>query len=323
MSTIKRCVSALPLAATLLIGCTASGGARTAHPLLGSGNGIDHATVLTRDLAGTSSLYTSSLGFTVTPYSKYENGFENAVMYFGDAEKTYLELWGVHDPAVAAKGPMGSVLAERDGLTWLTLHVGSTDATAAYLRARGHELFGPDNIGDDPWIYRLTGLERSSIPGRRIYFIEYNDPYLDSRPKNPEKRRSRETHANTAESLRSVWIAVKDIDAAVAAYQAIGFRVRREVKLPHLMAKARELETGAGTILLVHSEVGDSPVSTFLGTQGDRMMGASIKVANLATAQSFLTGRNKLSLPAYPGVYGRSILVPAEHTGGAWLEFFE
>ena len=323
MSTINRCLFVIAFAALALVGCAASGGTKTTHPLLGSGRGIDHATVLTRDLARTSSIYTNSLGFTVTPYSKYENGFENAVVYFADTDKTYLELWGVHDPVVAAKSEIASVLAEPDGLMWLNLHVSSTDATAAYLRARGHELFGPDNIGEDPWFFRLTGLERSTIPGRRIYFIEYNEAYLASRPKNPEKNRLRETHANTAEDLRSAWIAVKDIDAAVAAYQGIGFRVRRGVDLPHLKAKAQELEAGGGTILLVHSEVADSPVSAFLGARSDRMMGASIKVANLATAQSFLTGNAELSLPVYPGIYGRSILVPAEHAGGAWLEFFE
>lgn len=323
MSTINRFLPVAAFAALVLAGCAGHGGTKMAHPLLGSGNGIDHATVLTRNLSSTSSVYTDSLGFTVTPYSKYENGFENSVVYFADTGKTYLELWGVHDPEAAAKTEQASVLSERDGLMWLTLHVGSTDATAAYLRARGHELFGPDNIGEDPWFYRLTGLERSTIPGRRIYFIEYNEPYYASKPKNPEKNRLRQTHANTAESLRSVWIAVKDIDAAVAAYQGIGFSVKRGIELPHLKAKAQELEVGGGTILLVHSEVADSPVSAFLGTHGDRMMGASIKVANLATAQSFLAGNAKLSLTVYPGVYGRSILVPAERAGGTWLEFFE
>lgn len=323
MSTILRCLSVIAFATVALVGCAASGGTPSAHPLLGSGRGIDHATVLTRDLAATSSIYSDRLGFTVTPYRKYDNGFENAVVYFADADRTYLDLWGVRDPAVAAKSEIASVLVEPDGLTWLNLHVSSTDAAAAYLRARGHELFGPDSIGEDPWFFRLTGLERSTIPGRRIYFIEYNEAALAGPPKNPENKRLRETHANTAEDLRSAWIAVKDIDAAVAAYRGIGFSVRRGVELPHLKAKAQELEAGGGTILLIHAEAADSPVGAFLGTRSDRMMGASIKVANLATAQSFLGGNAKLSLPVYPGIYGRSILVPADHTGGTWLEFFE
>lgn len=319
---IKQPLS-IGLASLCLVGCAASGGTRTPHPLLGNGRGIDHATILTRDLASTSSVYKTRLGFTVTPYSKYDFGFENAVIYFADSGKTYLELWGVHDPAAAAKSEIASVLSEPDGLMWLNLHVGSTDSTAAYLRARGHELFGPDNFGENPWFYRLTGLERSTIPGRLIYFIEYNDAYYASRSKDPEKSRLRQTHANTGKGIRSVWIAVKDIDPAVAAYKSIGFKVTRDVKLPHLKAVAKELQAGYGTILLVHSDVPDSPVSKFLGTHTDRMMGASIEVANLATAQLYLAENAKLSLPVYTGVYGRSVLVPAEHAGGAWLEFFQ
>lgn len=92
---------------------------------------------------------------------------------------------------------------------------------------------------------------------------------------------------------------------------------------PHLKARAEELEAGSGTILLVHSDAADSPVRTFLGTRSDGMMGASIQVASLASAQAFVARNADLSLPIYSGVYGRSILVPGERAGGAWLEFYE
>lgn len=314
---------AAALLAGVLAGCAATGAGKEVHPLLGSGRGIDHATVLTRDLAAISSVYRDRLGFTVTPYSKYDNGFENAVIYFGDTGKTYLELWGVHDAALAAKTQQATALAEPDGLMWLTLHSGSTDATAAYLRAKGHELSGPDNIGEDPWFYRIAGLERSSLPGRRIYFIQYNDPYLDSRPQDPEKGRLRQTHANTAQSLRSVWIAVQDIDAAAAAYESIGVRAGRDVELPQLKARGRELVVGGGTLLLVQSAVAEGPVAAFLGARSDRMLGASVQVANLGTATSVVARGSGNRLPGYAGIYGPSILVPADRAGGMWLEFFE
>lgn len=321
MSIRRLLLCAFGAATLAMTGCRTTAPAQMGHPLLGSGHGIDHATLLTRDLKTTSTVYADELGFTITPYEKYENGFENAVAYFEG--NTYLELWGVHDAALAAKSSEASVLEEPDGLAWLILHVGSTDATAAWLRARGHTLFGPDNIGEDPWLYRLAGLERSTIPGRRIFFIEYNEPYYASRPKNPEKSRLRETHANTAKSLRSAWIGVKDIEAAVAAYEGIGFRVTRELALPHLQAQARELAAGEGTILLVHSDDPASPVNAALGTRADRMLGVSIQVASLDAARASITRKAQGASEDYAGPYGRSLLVPAARAGGTWLEFFE
>lgn len=46
------------------------------------------------------------------------------------------------------------------------------------------------------------------------------------------------------------------------------------------------------------------------------MMGASIEVASLATAQAFLPENAGLALAIHPGLHGRSILVPAERAGG-------
>lgn len=99
--SISRFLTLAAVSALSLAGCAATGGSRPAHPLLGSGRGIDHATVLTRDLASTSSMYTNSLGFTVTPYDKYENGFENA-----GADGVIREgLWG--DPRRTPGGNLG------------------------------------------------------------------------------------------------------------------------------------------------------------------------------------------------------------------------
>ena len=318
-----RCLilSLLGCASLALAACASTDADAPLHPLIGSGHGIDHATVLTRDLAATSLKYTDELGFTVTPYDKYENGFENAVVYFQD--KTYLEFWGVHDAALAAKSSEADILEDPDGLTWLILHVGSTDAAATWLRARGHALFGPFNNSEEPWLYRLTGLERSTIPGRKLFFIEYNEAYLASRPKDPEKDRRRETHANTAQRLHATWIGVKDLDSAVAAYEGIGFRVTRDVSLPHLQARARELSAGKGAILLVQAIEPSSPVSAALGERADRMLGVSIRVASLASARFAVTQKGRGVSDDYAGPYGRSLLVPASRAGGAWVEFFE
>jgi hypothetical protein len=312
-------LAAIAALASLALGSCSTLDPSAPNPVIGSGRGLDHATVLTRSLAGASATY-ASLGFKVTPYRKYDNGFESAVIYLAD--EAYIELFGIHDREAVAKTEQASVLAEPDGFTWLNLHVGSTEAAAAHLRAKGHVLFGPDSIGGDPWIFKLAGLKEPTLPGNRVYVIEYNDADFATRPRNLERKRLRETHANTAQALRSAWIAVKDVDAAARSYADIGFRGTRSIELPQLNARAQELAAGNGTILLVHAAASSGPVVNFLGTRKDRLMGVSVKVASLAAARSSLSPDAKAG-PEYAGPYGRSFLVPASGAGGMWVEIFE
>ena len=74
----------LAAALMLLSTCARAPKGPRAQTLLGRGQGIDHVTVMTHNLAAASATYADRLGFTFTPFAKYPDGYENAVAYFAD-----------------------------------------------------------------------------------------------------------------------------------------------------------------------------------------------------------------------------------------------
>jgi catechol 2,3-dioxygenase-like lactoylglutathione lyase family enzyme len=298
--------------------------------LLGTGRGIDHVTVLAQRLATTSVVFTDQLGFTVTPRGDQGNGFESSTIYFGD--RTYLELYGIRDRTLIAKGEQAHVLEAPDGITWLNLNASSADAAITHLKARGFQPFGPFRFPEPeegkaeptPWYFKLGGIADSAVPGRDVYFIEYNEPLIEeSRRKDPAATVRRQTHANGAEGIHSVWIGVKDLDEAMKTYERMGFERGRMLKFAAVNATARELPAGRGTILLVQPANTGSPASAWLGDRPHRLMGLSIKVKNVAIAGELLAARHRLSTRPYQGLYGKSILVSPTAAGGVWIELFE
>ena len=291
------------------------------HPVLGSGNGVDHTTLLTHSLVRTSRAFTD-LGFTVSPLASYDNGFENSTIWFADG--TYLELFGVHDSQAVAKGPEPHAADGPEGLTWVTIDTSSIEYTVGQLKARGHALFGPETLpSPDAWSYKLAGLEGDTLPGQRLYFIEYNRERINARRKaKQEAWRVKETHRNTAKGLAAVWVAVGNLAEAEKLYRDSGFTLGARISLPHLKAVGREIPTKDRDILLIEPAAG-SPVAAMLKSRAATFVGQSVRVRSLATARSILA-ENELSLLAeYSGPYGRSVLIPPAKAGGAWLELFE
>ncbi|MFC3078558.1 VOC family protein [Phenylobacterium terrae] len=292
-------------------------------PVLGSGRGVDHVTILSKSLVRLSRTY-ADLGFTIYPYGSDEGGFENSVVYFPD--ETYLELYGIHDIAAVAKSSEPHAATAPEGLTWLTLHTSSADRTATHLRGRGHKLFGPDTIkgSTGEWSYKLTGLETDALPGAKVYFIEYNEPVLNaSRQRRIDMMRARETHRNGAQGLHAVWVGVKSLADAEKAYRDAGFAVGERFALRALAASAREIRTGGRALLLVEPSTPESPVRQLLGSRTAAFIGYSVNVVELQQTRSVLTERDLPVAPDYQGRFGRSILIPPEQAGAAWLEFFE
>jgi len=107
--------------------------------------------------------------------------------------------------------------------------------------------------------WRLLGLETGSVPAAHIptkstdaiFFVQVGS-----------------AHPNTAKKLVSVWMGVRDLEASVRAYEAMGFRASRKLAAPHLGARAQEIEAGQGTILLLQSENSTSKVASFLAERG-------------------------------------------------------
>ena len=309
---------------TLLSGCaSAVDPTPTPQPLLGSGRGIDHVTILTSDLRAAMSEYRDRLGFTVGPVRQFSFGFEGANIYFADG--TYIELYGIHDRANVAAGSEAFAVDAPEGVTWVTLHAGSTEDTANRLKERGIPAWGPLTFPTDAepaqWTHRLTGPEQPVLPGGRVFFVEYNDELrAKNRAVDAAAVRAREVHENAAHGLRSVWVAVRDLSAAAARYESAGLSPGREVRLNVLDTKAREIRTPGGTILLVQMKPGRTTASV---ETAHSFAGISIKTGSVDRIRELIRQSHSLELQTYRGLYGRSVLVPPALARGASIEFFE
>ena len=306
----------------LFSGCT-----RTAEPtsirqpLLGSGRGVDHVTILTNDVTRAAEEYAKRLGFTVGPLTRHSFGFTGAHIYFADG--TYIELYGIHDREKIAAVGQGFAIDAPEGVRWVTLHSGSTGETANLLKQRGVPAWGPFTLPEDAppgeWTHRLVGPEEPVFPGGRLYFVEYNDASRARRRlEDAAAARAREVHANAAVGLRSVWVAVRDLAAAAAKYESAGLIPGPERRLDVLDANAREITTPYGTILLLQVKPGAE------SRHGeDTFAGISIKTESLERTRTLIEQSQGVALRPYRGLYGRSILVPSAVARGASIEFVE
>jgi hypothetical protein len=108
-----------------------------------------------------------------------------------------------------------------------------------------------------------------------IFFVEYS-----AQVKNQVEKDAKD-HENRAESIRAVWMAVKDLDAARKAYDRMGLTPCRPVVIASLGAKGCEIKAASGVILLLTAAKPDGAVGQYLNQRGDSVMGISLEVANL------------------------------------------
>jgi hypothetical protein len=285
--------------------------------------------VVVRDINATSEAFSRTLGFNVSQRGKFPEGVENAVMHFKN--RSFLELLGVYDREKAKETPEFKFLEKYEGGTGFGVHVASAERALSSLKGRGVEANGPEPypspVTGEPsqmWIWRTVEFKAPIVPGGNVFLIEYNEPIIEEyRMKDPQKFEAARVHPNTAEKLQAVWVAVKDLRAAVRAYESVGFTAGRRISLPQLAAKGREIEAGEGLVLLLEASSADGNVASFLARRGEGVMGVSIKVANLNTALNILESNLKQKLRPYEGAYGKSVLVPIEDTRGIWVEMFK
>jgi hypothetical protein len=78
-----------------------------------------------------------------------------------------------------------------------------------------------------------VSVEKPTLPGGHVFFIEYNEKAIeDLHKKDPKGFDAARLHANSAKHIQSVWVAVKDLKLAVKSYESIGLLAGRQVHLP-------------------------------------------------------------------------------------------
>jgi catechol 2,3-dioxygenase-like lactoylglutathione lyase family enzyme len=309
-------------AALLLASLAAAGsqmpGRGPAGSVLGTGRGLDHVIVIVRDLDAAARTFADVLGFTVIRGGSFPSGLRNGAVMF---ESNYIELMSVDPSKVSADHELVRLLQKREGGYAFALNVSSARDTAQFLRARDIEVAGPTGSAFVPEgskevqtsLWQSVAIKKPALPYQPMFFIEY--PPRKTRPPVAE-------HRNTATGIRAVWIAVKDLDAAAKAYEAVGLPTGRQVRVPQLGADGREIGAGQGAIVLLRSNDGKGPLASHLQQHGEGVVGISIEARDLDAARSILRAASGEALNGYDSLYGRAILIEPALTHGVWIELF-
>jgi hypothetical protein len=165
--------------------------------------------------------------------------------------------------------------------------------------------------GDGPAFLALYTPVRDRVPK------EPPPPgYIFFGPRNasPTDRPEHFAHPNTAASLIAVWLAGDDLTPERRLLEAVGARfVRREVNVPDpFMADVAQV--GSETIVFL-------PGSRQL-VPGRRIIGATVRVRSLATAQRVVGTGGPATQPSVVR-HASSIFLPPALTHGLWLELRE
>jgi catechol 2,3-dioxygenase-like lactoylglutathione lyase family enzyme len=279
--------------------------------MLQHSTGVDHVVILVRDLDAARDRY-ARLGFTLSP-----RGFHSPHM--GTANHTlmlqddYFELLGVVQPT-EHNLRWREAVARREGLRPIALKTDSAMALAEELRGRGLDMEAPVEFTrpvDLPGgsraeaSFAVTRLPAEATPGADMFACEH---------------RSRDTvwvpellrHANTAQGLAGITVAVDEPGAVAAAY-------RRIFGDEAVETTASETRVATGSIPLVFTtpaEVKARHGAALAGrVETPAPAGFAIRVADLGAAERCL----KAAGVRYAGD-GRRLCVHADDACGVALE---
>ncbi len=296
--------------------------------LLGRGRGLDHVIVFVRDLEAAKDVYRDKLGFWVSPLG--DNGILDSGQAFSEIsfQGNYLELRAIHDRNRARRDRPRFVefLEKHEGALIFVVNVSPIESTVVLLRQRGFDVIDPVSAPFGSYAtfenYFVTlDVEMGASPTRVISFSEYA-PLIEERF-HGTKVEEWQMHPNSARRIRSVWLAVRNLETATEAYKSIGFIEGRKLELPQLQAFGHEIIAGQGTILLLQPTERNGAVESFLLNRGEGIMGITIEVSDLGVARELVESKTDRNWKPYPGAYGSSIAISADLTFGMWVEMFQ
>lgn len=295
-----------------------------AHPLIGDGIGVDHVLVWSAEREAAEALW-ERLGFRLTEKPGYYGaGISNRLIWFENV--TFIEFLWLSDPELTRKeAPVEySLVQSRNGSNAFGLQVADVDEAWEILAAAG---LNPDKPGGEAYdpdgpegprepvvnLWRFMFLAPGSLPGNP-FFVEYNLPEGTPDPRHDQP--------NGAKRLSAVWVLVRDVDAAEAAYARVHFTRKRTVALPHLNLEGIALSAGEADVLLLRP-TGEGMLQELLERHGDHVVGMSIQVASLSLTEKVLRDRGGPDFSRRSGVYGPSLVSPALPPLGVFVEFHE
>jgi len=316
---------------TAICGLLALAGPAAAQGL-GDHRGIDHVGVLVRleNFDAAANVFTDQLGFSLTPALLSPLGAKNRLVWFDDL--SYLEVLAFTERNDFT-APFLDFLEHHEGGKFYGSEVVDVDQAIAFLTGAGYPNVGPvpappltiestgDVVGLSP-LWRSIILTSRVAPDNSNFFLDYDEaevnqmfvdfPSLAPRP-----------HANTAQKIDTLWLVVSDLDAAIDFYESLGLEVRfKNKKIHYLGGRGAEVRYHNNTLALLQPD-GPGLVADFVAERGEGIMGASIKVGNLATALSLVNHNTGLNLHTFKDKGRHRFLVPASLTHGFLIEMVE
>ena len=304
---------------------------------------LGEVNVYVREMEAVKDVYRETLGFNVpSSADTYPLPSGLAVSEILFRVGPVLEFRSVHDREKAMQQRPRAVdfLQEHEGALTLVLNVKSVRATATALRRHGFDVSDPQPApfavnGKPPFQFLVfrgffnvapsAAMVSEGLPPRVVAFSQvatFMERRFQNRLLSPEFKTWLQ-HPNTAIGIRSVWIAVKDLEAAAEAYASIGLPCGATRKARWLRADGREIRVDGGRILLLQPSDNRGKVASFFPEREEGIIGLSVEVQDLLSARRLIQRKAKRILSAFDRPHRRSVLIPAELAHGVWIEMFQ
>ena len=281
-------------------GCAAFAAVRptSASAADGALGGLDHASWAVNDGAATIAVF-RKLGFSLTRKPKVQaDGALSTFAVFPD--NTFLEVVETHLAAEKRWLASGANPEEAGGL------VESCSATARALARRGIRMSVGKGAG---FCYAAFPAEDGLLGNVFVYAHPDVSSTQPSRWKHPPYV----PHRNGALGLREVWLAVPDLERAVARFTHAGFPpIRRSIVVEPLDARGIVLAWASHRIVLLQAT---GPLGPLGGPVAD--LGAHLVGVRLAADMT----RARRALRPFASGWERALLVGPGQAKGAWIAF--
>jgi catechol 2,3-dioxygenase-like lactoylglutathione lyase family enzyme len=229
-------------------------------------SGIDHLVILVRNLDDAVRDY-QQLGFTVTRGGEHPGGTHNALVGF--ANGSYLELIAFQEPEKPSDHRWYSYLALGGGLVDFALGANDVEEELGRVQRRGLAYRGPmpgarkrPDGQEIAWRMAWPPADRA---GDLPFMIDDITP-RDLRVPSGDAAR----HANGVTGVRSLIIAVRDLDEASGEFAAItGAEPFASGSDPDLNADTRSFQAGRQTLILAYPTAPSSPLASRIQRMGD------------------------------------------------------
>lgn len=317
--------------------------------VVGNGWGLDHVIISVSNSEAANRIYADKLGFTPFVGNKLvSEGLDQAII---ELPPGYLELlWPFREPAADARpiaNTVRKIVETGGGIASYNIDVSPVEQTVdAMRRLNLHAVVKPSRVtqtvdGKQVPAWQFADVDPQDLAqprgvpgGKGVGFLEYGVNSLDpgrfkklqtrAEKEVPDPRRSSgEVHANSARTLRSVWVAVPSVKEAVDQSARFGFVPRTKRKSKTLGEEGQEVQCGEGTLIFFEATHQGSSLAAFVKRHGLGPFGISVEVADIKTAQRIIEHGMQTRFNIQRNGKERSFVVPEQMAGGLYIEFVQ